>query len=291
MKYVPKAVTRLGARSLLKLSKHSPTILVVTGVVGFGATAVMAARATRKIDPVIDHHKDQIETLRTEPGKERGRELAKIYWGTAVGLGRIYGPTVVAGSLSAAAVLSGHNILRGRHVATIAAYSGLMDQFKSYRGRVSDTLGEKAESDIYNGARGEWVEDPDHKGEYKLKPVYDENPEDLNFCRPWFDETNRQWTRNAESNYLWLKGVQSHMNNLLQIRGHVFLNEVFDALHMPRCPEGQQTGWVLDNAEGDGYIDFGFMTSDEPAVVAFRNGVERTIRLNFNIDGIVWDKI
>jgi hypothetical protein len=33
------------------------------------------------------------------------------------------------------------------------------------------------------------------------------------------------------------------------------------------------------------------MTSQDPNAIAFRNGGERSVRLNFNIDGVIWDLI
>jgi len=165
-----------------------------------------------------------------------------------------------------------------------------MEQFSAYRGRVAKTLGDNAEMDIYRGAHGEWIEDPDHKGEFKLVPIYDEAGE-YAFMRPWFDETNTNWSKDPMTSYLWLKGVQSHMNNLLELRGHIFLNEVLDALRMPRSREGQVTGWLWGSPNGDNYIDFGFMTGTDPNTVAFRNGMEKTVQLDFNIDGMIWDKI
>jgi len=290
MKLVPNAVSRFGHRSLLKLNASSPTILVVGGVVGLGVTAVMAARATRRIDPVLDRHKQDRATIGyvgTE--SEQQKELLRLYVRTGSSLGRLYGPTILVGATSALAVLGGHRILRGRHIATMAAYTGLAEQFNAYRQRVVKTLGEDLEKEIYEGAHGEYVEDPDHKGEYKLKAKH--NDVDSSYLRPWFDETNVNWTRDAVNNYQFLKAAQAHMNNLLQIRGHVFLNDVLDQLHMPRCAEGSVSGWLWKSADGDNFVDFGFMTSDNPNTVAFRNGVEQNVQLNFNIDGIIWDQI
>lgn len=297
MKYVPKSLTRFGSRSVLKVRKNSPTILVVAGVVGFGATVIMAAKAAKHVDPVIEDHKAKREALGdvsknapTEVRREHQVQLTQLYVNTGARVAKIYGPTVVVGTLSAASILWGHKILSGRHVATMAAYSGLMEQFNSYRDRVRKTLGEGPERDIYNGAHGEYVEDPDHKGEYKMQPVFDKD-ESTNACRRWFDETNAYFTKNPASNKMWLTGVQSHMNDLLQLRGHLFLNDVLDALHMPRCAEGQQLGWLWEAGTGDDFVDFGFMTSHDPHTTAFRNGVENTVRLNFNVDGIIWDMI
>lgn len=299
-KYVPNSITRFVGRTGLKISAKSPTILVVSGVVGLGATAVMAARASKNAQPVIDNHKKGraeigIISKATEKHirKEQQAQLIGLYVDTTKSLARVYGPTIAVGTVSAASVLWGHRILRGRHVATMAAYSGMMEQFTAYRDRVRKTLGEKAELDIFHGAHGEWVEDPDHKGEYKLQPKYEESPNDgYVYFRPWFDETKNGFKRDPSINYMWLKGIQAHQNKMLQVRGYVMLNDVFDDLGWPRVPEGQVMGWLRDTDNGDGYIDFGFMTGQDPHTQAFREGKEATVRLNFNVDNEpIWQQI
>jgi len=291
MKYIPDGVTRFGYRQLLKLNKNSPTILVVTGVVGLGATAVLAAKATRNLDPILGKHAKQRIDIASNATSTRDeqKQLIKLYGSTAIEMGRLYGPALVVGTISAASVLHGHRILHGRHLATMAAYSGLMEQYQAYRARVSETVGPDMERSIHEGAIGRWEEDPDHKGEYKLKPTHTDLP--ASYLRPWFDETNQNFTRDPTANFLFLKGVQVHMNRLLQLRGHVFLFDVYDALGMPRPHESIVTGWLYDNPKGDGYIDFGFMSGTDPNTIAFRNGAEKTVQLNFNIDGVIWEDI
>lgn len=289
---VPKSITRMGGRTLLKLNASSPTILVVSGVVGLGATAVLAARATRHIDPIIEEHQKARAFVDERPyvnKRERQRSLMHLYTKTAFEFTKLYGPTLFVGTASAVSVLGGHKILRGRQIATMAAYSGLLEQFNGYRQRVVKTLGEDMERQIYEGANGEYVEDPDHKGEYKLKPKFGELNQD-SYLRPWFDERNVNWTRDPQANYFFLKSVQTHMNNLLHIRGHVFLNDVYDALKLERTSEGAILGWVFGGGKDD-FVDFGFMTGSDPQTVAFRNGVERNVQLNFNVDGVIWDLI
>lgn len=288
MKFVPKSLSRLTHSSLLKLSANSPTILVVAGVVGLGATAVLAAKATRNIDPVLDEHKQARASIGyVGNSRAQQRDIIRLYTETGMRLTRVYGPTLAVGTLSAASILYGHKILRGRHMASLAAYTGLMEQFQSYRGRVAKTLGNEMEKSLYDGAHGEWAEDPEHKGEYKLEAKFDPDAQSDSYLRPFFDENNVHWTKDPVANYLFLKGVQSHMNNVLQIRGHVFLNDVYDALRIPRTNEGQVAGWVWNSKTGDNYIDFGFMTGREPQTEMFRQGLERSVRLNFNIDGNV----
>jgi Family of unknown function (DUF6353) len=285
MRYVSASITRFGHRNLLKLQKNSPTIFVVGGVVGLGVTSVMAAIATRKIEPILEEHaKNRMIVSENVYHNQRDEQLevVRIYADTAWELGKLYAPTLAVGTLSTVSVLHGHKILQARHIATMAAYTSLMDQYQAYRARVSETLGPEMEQDIYNGAVGKWEEDPDHKGEYKMKSKFTGAPE--NYLRP-------NWTTDPTSNFYFLKGAQAHMNNLLNARGYVFLFEVYDALGIPRAKETIVAGWLLDNDQGDGFVDFGFMASREPEAIMFRNGAERSVRLNFNIDGVIWDLI
>lgn len=295
MKYIPNSVTRFASRSALQLSAKSPTLLVVTGVIGLGAAAVLAAKATRKIDPVLeDHAKARIDIeIWVSDGasvqkREEQRALLDLYMNTGIKLGRIYGPSIFVGVTSAISVLGGHRILVGRHVASLAAYSGLFKEFSAYRSRIASTFGVERERELYNGAMLEYEEDPNHKGEYKLKAKYPET-RDGSYLRPWFDEDNPNWTRDAHHNAMLLRGIQQYMNDQLQVRGHVFLNDVFDALRIPRCPEGAVVGWLRNPVKGDGYIDFGFMTSQDPQSIGFCNYTEKSVQLNFNIDGNIWE--
>jgi len=290
MKYVPKSLSRFGHRQLLKLSKNSPTILVVTGVVGLGATAVLAAKATRRLDPILDeHHKSRIDiAANAVSARDEQKQIVSLYAETSLELVKLYAPTLLVGTLSAASVLHGHRILKGRHLATMAAYTGLMEQYQAYRARVAETLGSDMERDLHNGAVGKWEEDPDHKGEFKLMPKFEDNPE--SYLRPFFDEYNTNWTKDPIGNYLFLKAAQAHANVMLQTRGYVFLSEVYDMLGIPRNKPSIVAGWLLEG-KGDGFVDFGFMSDQSPQAVAFRNHVERSVRLNFNIDGVIWDLI
>ena len=112
----------------------------------------------------------------------------------------------------------------------------------------------------------------------------------------FFDEANINWDKSPEQNMYFLKMVQNQMNDKLKARGHVFLNEVYDALGFDRSEAGQLVGWVWNNDNtameaGDGYIDFGIFDGNDCAKRAFVNGDERSILLDFNIDGMIYDLI
>lgn len=82
---------------------------------------------------------------------------------------------------------------------------------------------------------------------------------------------------------------------MLHAKGHVFLNEVYDALGLERSPEGQIVGWALndnyDPNEGDGYISFGIFEDYMKDKGKNFNNYDRTILVDFNVDGNILDKI
>lgn len=292
MKLVPASVQRFGGRTALKLQQKSPTILVVTGIVGLGATAVMAAKASRRAEPILDQHAKsrlQIEEYALTSEQQRS-QVVSLYKETGLQLAAVYGPTVIVGTVSAASILYGHNILRRRHVATMMAFSGLQEQFAAYRARVAKSLGTETERDIYNGAHTEYIEDPDRPGEYKMTSVFDPD-RDANWLTPWFDERNINCRVDPVGNYLFLKLQQASAQRRLELKGYVFLNEVLKDLGMEEIPEGQSAGWLY-NGDGDNYVDFGFMSpTNDPEVTAFQQGRTNIVRLNFNIDGDVQAKM
>ena len=54
----------------LKLKKHSPEILVVAGVIGTVTSAVMACKATTKVNTILDKAKEDIQVI--HESAERG---------------------------------------------------------------------------------------------------------------------------------------------------------------------------------------------------------------------------
>ena len=109
----------------------------------------------------------------------------------------------------------------------------------------------------------------------------------------FFDESSPAWTKDAGYNLAYLRQQQQYANDLLKLKGHLYLNEVYDMLGIPRTKEGQVVGWVYstDNPIGDNFVDFGIFDTQNEAARAFVNGYERTVRLDFNVDGIIIDRV
>lgn len=103
----------------------------------------------------------------------------------------------------------------------------------------------------------------------------------------FFDEASANWVKDPEINHIFVQCQQNFANNLLIARGHLFLNEVYDMLGIDRSSAGQVVGWVI-SGDGDNFVDFGMF---EAHSARFVNGYERSILLDFNVDGVVVDKI
>ena len=106
----------------------------------------------------------------------------------------------------------------------------------------------------------------------------------------FFDEGCIGWTKNAEYNKMYLLQQQSYANDMQRARGHLFLNDVYDLLGMPRSKAGQVVGWIYDEANpmGDNFVDFGLQLERN---ANFINGYERCVLLDFNVDGNILDRI
>ena len=92
---------------------------------------------------------------------------------------------------------------------------------------------------------------------------------------------------------MFLRRQQDAANEILQARKHLFLNEVYDMLGIPRTKAGQIVGWVYNekNPNGDNYVDFGIYNTNREPNRNFVNGYEPTILLDFNVDGPIYDLI
>ena len=301
-------LTRTLNRVGLKLKKHSPEILVVTGVVGTVASAVMACKATTKIDEVLADTKDNIDKTKDYVEKkgfsekyteeDYKKDLTIFYAKGGLELVKLYAPSVALGALSITAILSGHNVLRKRNVALAAAYATVEKGFKEYRGRVVERFGEELDRELKYNIKAKEVEETtvDEKtGEEKVtkKTVNVADPNNYSTYARFFDDGCTGWTKDPEYNLMFLKNQQRYANDLLKSRGHLFLNEVYDMLGIPRTKAGQVVGWIYDEEypNGDNFVDFGIYDTNKTANRDFVNGYERTILLDFNVDGNIWDQM
>lgn len=282
------------------LKKHSPEILVVVGVIGTVASAVVACRATTKISEVLDDSKETIdkihecvadETLAEEYSKEDSKkDLTIVYIQTGVKLAKLYAPAIILGAFSITSILASNNILRKRNVALAAAYATVDKGFKEYRNRVVERFGKEVDRELKYDIKAKQFEKTVVDENGKKKKVKEKvNVTGLNTNHDYtqvFDESNPYWENNSDYNLSLLRAEQSHANNLLMARGYLFLNEVHERLGFQPTKAGQIVGWVYnpDNPDIDNYVDFHIIKSNRD----LGDDYATCFLLNFNVDGNIW---
>lgn len=294
-------LSRLVGNTGLQLKKHSPEILMVAGIAGTITSTVMACKATTKATTLLEEAKEEIKAIHTVAEKsdqytekDLQQALTMSYAQTGLKLAKLYAPAVIVGTLSITSIVAGHRILKGRNIALAAAYAAVDKGFKSYRKNVVERFGEEMDKELrYNiKAKEIEVETTDENGKKTTKKeiinVAEGNPLDdySEYARVW-ENGNPGWSKDPEYNLTFLRQQQNFLNDKLKTQGHLFLNEVYDLLGYPRTKKGQVVGWIYNNKNefSDGYVDFGIYNINRQANRDFINGYERSIILDFNVDG------
>jgi Family of unknown function (DUF6353) len=291
-----RTAARTVSRKVLILQKHSPHILFGVGVVGAITSTVLACRATLKLSDTLDEIQTDVKSVKdlnsishgntdTElyPTQEYKKDITYVYTKAGLRITKLYAPSVIVGALSIAALSGSHIQMTKRNTALMAAYAAVQRAYDEYRERVRKEVGEDRELDIYHAAEVQTITNEDGSKE----DVVFADPNKWSPYARFFDEYSEHWNKDPELNFIYVTCQQHYLNNLLHARGHVFLNEAYDQLGIPRSKAGQIVGWIR-NSDGDNYVSFGIY---EAYNARFVNGFERSILLDFNVDGVIYDKI
>lgn len=299
---IMKSVNGVASKTVMKLKKHSPEILVVAGIAGTVVSAVLACKATTKVAEILDETKGTLDTIHEgmETGAINGQEYTTedgkkdtvvVYAQTGMKLAKLYAPAIILGTLSITSILASNNILRKRNVALGAAYAAIDRSFKEYRGRVIERFGEQVDTELKYGIKAKKFEeievDPETGKEKKVKKtVMVADPNLQSDYAVYFDSKSRNYETNPDYNRMFLKAQQAFANDKLQTRGHLFLNEVLDDLDLPRTPAGQIVGWTKDGP--DGYVNFRIVEVERETEDGRH---EPALLLDFNVEGNIWEKM
>lgn len=280
--------------------KHSPEILVVTGIVGLVGAGVLACRATTKVQSILDERNKQLDDVAsvgiqdgyTEEDAQKDKIIIHVKSGLRIA--RLYAPAVALGVASTISILAGHNILSKRNAALAAAYATVEGSFNEYRKRVAERFGEEVDNELKFGVKAkqitETVTDDNGKEKHVKKTV---NAADSKLGRsPYafiFDEQTAPSVYENDTDYMLmrLRCEQQYANDVLAARGYLSLNEVLERLGLKPSKMGQIVGWAYGDDVGDGFVDFGAKELDIDTV----DGAEKKIVLDFNCQGNILDLI
>lgn len=298
-------VTRTLNRAKFQCKKHSPEILLVIGIASGLAGAVMACKATLKVNEVLDESKTNINRVHeaTENGETDGgvsydledakKDLTLIYAKTGVELAKLYAPAVAFGVVSVTSILASNNIMHKRNAAMAAAYTSVFQGFKEYRKRVVERVGADMDHEFLNNIKAQEITEivVDGKGKEKevKKTVQTLDPLASSPYTRYFTSNNPNWQAVLDYNEMFLRGQQDYANDKLRAEGFLTLNDVCDMLGLETSKEGMVIGWIYNtkNPTGDNYVDFDI----RQVCLRRENGVDFDIAyaLDFNVDGNIYN--
>lgn len=305
------AVVRTANKVGLALKKHSPTILTIGGIAAMVGACVFASKSTLKAHNVIEDHRARLEEVHRcmdlvaageidtseYTDKDYRKDLFGCYIKTGVEFIKLYAPAIIFTAAGIAMILTGHNILKKRNIALMSAYTALDTAFSDYRKRVKNELGEEADYRFRTGAEKVKMTDvtTDENGKVTKteKDAYniDPNKNVPSMYAKFFDESSPYWREDPQLNLAFLRSRQCEANERLFLKGHLTLNEVYEMLGIEETSYGALVGWMLNDEGHDGYVDFGIFDSRSKSARYFVNGEDPNILLDFNVDGIIYNKL
>lgn len=292
----------------LQLKKSSPELLLVGGVLGVLTATALACKATLEAPAIIEDAKemlDAIDKLAEIPDAYDEKEIAKAKTVTTVKatfeMVRLYSVPAFIMTVSIGALVGSNRILNGRNLALAGAYKAIDEAFLSYRRRVKDEFGEDV--DVYlrykkpHDGQMQIVDEKKKAIKFEdeetvdlIGELYDDEGDLMGMPSKYaifFDNESPQWRTDNTMNEFFLTAQEKYANQKLQARGHVFLNEIYDALGIEHTPEGAIVGWV--KGYRDDFISFDIHNPFN----SFEPGPEQQqqLLLDFNVDGVIYDLI
>lgn len=307
-----------GARFVIKrggllLRKFGPKIMTGAGIAGFGVSCYMTGKATLKAADILQDRDDQLAEIedrrencteqeypKAEYEKDKKTVKKKTRWKLVKNFAAP-GAVFIASSCS---VAGGLKIVSTRLAGAVATVNTLAADSKFYRDNVIKEFGTDVDYRMRHGITKECLEEAKEKLAEERKQNGTENATNEKAVsttrrvqynsdgkyKALFCEYCHGWVPDGRANLSFLQLQEQHMNDKLRENGHLFLNEVYDALGIEHTKEGSICGWVIDKGCHN-YVDFGLHNLSDPDLRRFAAGKEANVWLDFNCDGIIWDLI
>lgn len=286
-----------------RISKHAPTILSITASAGVVATGYLAWKAGTRFEDVEgrdwDRRKECLRNADTIPDEDVPKIERKNRILFILDTVRTVAPAAIVGAATITMIYFSNSISKKRLAAMGAAYATLQTAFDGYKRTMVEALGKESVDKILKpklpnvGKSAEEILSSDNKSD--AAHVSDAVVNSLKALSPYAriiaEESSTCWDPNEDYTSQNLAAVQLWANRRLERKGHLFLNEVFDQLGLSRTREGAVVGW-LKNGEGDNYVSFGdFDASIYRVPSDDYTRVDSNFIVDFNVDGVIWDKI
>lgn len=297
------SITTAFYTGVARISKHAPTILSITASAGVIATGYLAWKAGTRFEDVEgrdwDRRKECLKNADTIPDEDVPKIERKNRILFILDTVRTVAPAAIVGAATITMIYFSNSISKKRLAAMGAAYATLQTAFDGYKRTMVEALGKESVEKILKpklpnvGKSAEEILSLDNKSD--AANVADAVVNSIKALSPYAriiaEESSTCWDPNEDYTSQNLAAVQLWANRRLERKGHLFLNEVFDQLGLSRTREGAVVGW-LKNGEGDNYVSFGNFDAAIYRVLSDDyTRVDSNFIVDFNVDGVIWDRI
>lgn len=297
------SITTAFYTGVARISKHAPTILSITASAGVIATGYLAWKAGTRFEDVEgrdwDRRKECLRNADTIPDEDVPKIECKNRILFILDTVRTVAPAAIVGAATITMIYFSNSISKKRLAAMGAAYATLQTAFDGYKRTMVEALGKESVEKILKpklpnvGKSAEEILSSDNKSD--AANVSDAVVNSLKALSPYAriiaEESSTCWDPNEDYTSQNIAAVQLWANRRLERKGHLFLNEVYDQLGLSRTREGAVVGW-LKNGEGDNYVSFGdFDASIYRVPSDDYTRVDSNFIVDFNVDGVIWDRI
>jgi hypothetical protein len=218
------------------VAKHSPAIFTTVGIVGLGATAVLAYKSRDKVQAVVE----DIEAKR-KLGEEVNRfDVVKDI------VEATYLPITV-GTLSVVSIIMSHRVQRKRILTLSGVLAAEQARNIYFEKKYKKVHGDEAYANFTTPT--DEVEHVEVGKNGKEKITVQQVKKDIDHTiGQWYDESQEYASDDHTYNVAFIEAVDSRMQTLLFQRGSLLLNEVREALGFERMRAGALLGWTTEDS-------------------------------------------
>lgn len=311
--------TKTFSKLAFMAKQHAPEIMIGAGILAGAGALYFTVRGTLKLNKILDDHDERVNNVKKsyipeeelekvedngepikfdievteEEKKSYKRDLTREYAKTVGTVALAYAPAAALALASAGLSIGAYGIMNKRVAVALTALESVTASFAEYRQRVKDRYGEEAENDILLGKTTEHVAVEKELKNGKTKLVDEEQTSYKGSASTY----GRTYSINTAKNFLgggdgraynktFIENIEEAANLTLRRRGYIFLNEVYQLLGFDETPEGQLVGWLENTENGDGEVKFAIKE-----VLDDKNEDNDVWYLDFNVDGVIFDKI
>lgn len=249
------------------LTKNAPTILTVTGITAMASSTYWAVKATPKALALKEKAEvDKNKKAGTFKGDKVNDwipltkvEIVQTCW-------RCYAPAFITGVLGAACLVGANSMNLRKNAALAAAYALSETNFKEYREKTLEEVGEKKEEKIRNAVAEEKIT----KNPVDVSEVLETGNGDT-LC---YDAICGRYFKSSIEK---LKSALNELNMELVQDGYASLNQYYALIGLPDGMLGDDLGWSLNERHSTVQLDLSAqLTKDEKQtpcmVVSFKYG-------------------